>query len=333
LTKESFLVVPAEFWVGFYLVPSQTNAGTGSGWREGEYSDIVVWFMLDWTLWDNAYKDGWLDDPKINVFTTEHGGQVINSQRQWEYRGGFPITGWIQGWEKAGWTSNGTYNESPVWFDTRSKESKIYTIEELADLKDILMAKVEFAPSLVGQFLSLYNEPSAKFDYEAQLYEGSSFPTETNPQAVTDYVKTPDSRMKKTMYFPINIRNFGTYADPTGWPTGWRIFYPSCYFRMRMLYGVYGNFTYLWTEELAKDPLVDYPDEPERHGTLVIHAKGFDLGSWWQGILINPFLYLWALIIGGFVLLVTLIVLAIFAPSFLKALGSLVGRKKGSGRG
>jgi hypothetical protein len=220
-----------------------------------------------------------------------------------------------------------------VWFDTRSKESKIYTIEELADLKDILMAKVEFAPSLVGQFLSLYNEPSAKFDYEAQLYEGSSFPTETNPQAVTDYVKTPDSRMKKTMYFPINIRNFGTYADPTGWPTGWRIFYPSCYFRMRMLYGVYGNFTYLWTEELAKDPLVDYPDEPERHGTLVIHAKGFDLGSWWQGILINPFLYLWALIIGGFVLLVTLIVLAIFAPSFLKALGSLVGRKKGSGRG
>jgi len=329
LSKESFLVVPAEFWVGFYLVPSQTDAGTGSGWREGEWSSIVVWFMLDWTIWDNAYKDPWLDDPKVNVFTTEHEGQVINEQRQWEYRGGFPITGWIQGWEKAGWTSAPTYQESPLWYETRSSESNVYTIEELADLKDILMSKVQFAPSLIGQFISLYNEPSASFDYETQLYEGSDF----SPETVTDYVKTPDSKMKKTMYFPMNILNFGTYADPTGWPTGWRIFYPSCYFRMRVLYGVYGDFTYLWTEELAKDPTVDYPDEPERHGTTVIHVEGFDLGTWWQGILTSPFTYLWTFIIFGFLILVTLIVLAIFAPSFLTVVGGLVGRKKGSGRG
>lgn len=333
LTKESFLVVPAEFWIGFYLVPSQTNAGTGSGWREGEWSNIVVWFMLDWTIWDNAYKDPWLDDPKINVFTSEHEGQVINQQKSSEYRGGFPITGWIQGWEKAGWTSAPTYQESPLWFETRSSESNVYTIEELADLKDILMSKVQFAPSLVGQFISLYNEPSASFDYEPQLYEGSTFPTET----VTSYVKTPDSKMKKTMYFPINILNFGTYADVTatvlGVPTGWRIFYPSCYFRMRVLYGVYGTFTYLWTEELAKDPTVNYPEEPERHGTSVVHVAGFDLGTWWQGIITNPFTYLWTIIIFGFLILVSLIVLAIFAPGFLTVLGGLVGRKKGSVRG
>lgn len=333
LTKESFLIVPAEFWVGFYLVPSETNAQTGSGWREGEWSNIVVWCMLDWTVWDNAYKDPWLDDPKINVFTSEHEGQVINEQRQWTYRGGFPVTGWIQGWEKAGYTSATTYHESPLWYDTRSSESKVYTIEELADLKDILMAKVQFAPSLIGQFISLYNEPSASFDYEAQLYEGSTFPADT----VTDYVKTPDSRMKKTMYFPINILNFGTYADPVRYTgpfvTAWRIFYPSCYFRIRTLYGVYGKFTYLWTEELAKDPNVNYPAEPERHGTSVIHVEGFDLGTWVGGIITNPFTYLWTLIIGGFVLLVTLIVLAIFAPGFFTVLGGLVGRKKGSARG
>jgi hypothetical protein len=333
LTKESFLIVPAEFWVGFYLVPSQTNAGTGSGWCEGEWSNIVVWCMLDWTVWDNAYKDPWLDDPKINVFTSEHEGQVISEQRNWEYRGGFPVTGWIQGWEKAGWTSAPAYQESPLWYDTRSSESNVYTIEELEDLKDILMAKCSFTPSLVGQFISLYNEPSASFDYEPQLYEGSTFPTDT----VTDYVKTPDSRMKKTMYFPINILNFGTYADPTRytgpWPTEWRIFYPSCYFRMRVLYGVYGSFTYLWTEELAKDPTVKYPAEPERHGTSIIHVEGFDLGTWLQGIITNPFTYLWTFLIGGFAILVTLIVLAIFAPGFLNVLGGLVGRKKGSARG
>jgi len=102
---------------------------------------------------------------------------------------------------------------------------------------------------------------------------------------------------------------------------------------MRVLYGVYGNFTYLWTEELAKDPTVDYPDEPERHGTTVIHVEGFDLGTWWQGIITSPFTYLWTFIIFGFLILVALIVLAIFAPSFLTVVGGLVGRKKGSGRG
>jgi hypothetical protein len=296
LTKESFIVAPAEFWVGFYLVPSQTDANTGSGWREGEYNNIVVWFMLDWTVWDNAYKDPWLDDPKINVFTSEHEGQNINEQRQWTYRGGFPITGWIQGWEKGGWQKmaweegavSNSNAESPSWLQTRGTENVIYTPEELADLKDILMAKCSFAPSLIGQFISLYNEPSASFDYEPQLYEGSTFPTDT----VTDYVKTPDSRMKKTMYFPINILNFGTYADPTSHVgpivTGWRIFYPSCYFRIRTLYGVYGKFTYLWTEELAKDPNINYPSEPERHETTVIHVAGFDLGTWWQGVNHQP---------------------------------------------
>jgi len=328
--KESFLVVPAEFWVGFYLVPSQANAGTSSGWREGEYSSIVVWFMLDWTVWDNAYKDPWLDDPQINVFTSEHEGQVINKERTPDYRGGFPIAGWIQGWEKAGWTSTPTYQESPLWYETRKgSEGNVYTIEELADLKDILMSKVQFAPSLIGQFISLYNEPSARFDYETQLYEGSTFPTET----VTGYVKTPDSKMKKTMYFPINIQNFGTYADGD-WYNGWRVFYPSCYFRMRVLYGVYGDFTYLWTEELAKDPTVNYPTEPERHGTTVISVKG--AGSWFEGLaawFTSPWTFLWTFIIFGFLILVTLIVLAVFAPGFLNAIGGLVGRKKGSARG
>ena len=328
LTKESFLVVPAEFWIGFYLVPSETNAGTGSGWREGEWQNIVSWFMLDWTVWDNAYHDSWLDDPQVNVFDSLYNGTVLNKQKTWDYRGGFPIAGWIQGWEKAGWTSDGAYQESPQWYDTRGKEKKVYTIEELADLKDILMSKVQFAPSLVGQFLCLYNEPSASFDYEPSMLEG-----DYSNEKVTGSVKTPDSRMKKTMYFPINILNFGTYADGD-WYNGWRVFYPSCYFRIRMLYGVYGNFTYLWTEELAKDKTVDYPDVVEHHGTTVIHVKG--VGSWFEGLLAlltSPWTFLWTFIIFGFLALVTLIVLAIFAPGLLNAIGGLFGGKRGRGKG
>lgn len=325
VSKETFLVVPAEFWLGFYLVPSESDAGTGSGWREGEWGDTIVsWFMLDWTVWDNAYKDSWLDDPEVNVFDTMYDGEVLNKEKTWEYRGGFPIAGWIQGWEKAGWTSDFGADESPLWFETRSSESKIYTVEQLADLKDALMSKVQFAPSLVGQFISLYNEPSASFNYEADMYESSDF---SNPDAITKYVESPDSRMKKTMYFPINILNFGTYADPTGF-LSWRVFYPSCYFRIRVLYGVYGKFLYLWSEELAKDPTVDYPDEIERHGTLVIHQRstGLDwLTSWLTSIFSNPFFLFLIILICVIVLIV---LLAIFVPGVL-TLASQVAKTTG----
>lgn len=328
--KESFIVAPAEFWVGFYLVPSQSDAGTGSGWREGEWQQIVVWLMLDWTVWDNAYKDPWLDDPEINVFDNPHDGAVLNKEKTWEYRGGFPIAGWIQGWEKAGWTSDFGEDEDPLWFTTRGKESKIYTIEQLADKKDILMSKVQFAPSLVGQFLSLYNEPSASFDYEGGMYQGGysdiDYEDENNP--VTTSVKTPDSRMKKTMYFPINIQNFGTYADGDWW-SGWRVFYPSCYFRIRMLYGVYGDFTYLWTEELARDKTVDYPVDGERHGTTVIHTRG--LGSplidWWNGVVnwfANPFNTFLSMIV---LVLIVIVVISIASPGVWTALA--MTRRKG----
>lgn len=328
--KETFIVAPAEFWVGFYLVPSQSDAGTGSGWREGEWQQIVVWFMLDWTVWDNAYKDDWLDDPEINVFDNPHDGAVLNQKKTWEYRGGFPIAGWIQGWEKAGWTSDFGEDEDPLWFKTRGKESKIYTIEQLADKKDILMSKVQFAPSLIGQFLSLYNEPSASFEYEGGIYQGGysdiDYEDESNP--VTTSVKTPDSRMKKTMYFPINILNFGTYADGD-WYHGWRIFYPSCYFRIRMLYGVYGDFTYLWTEELARDKTVDYPVDGERHGTTVIHVRGVGspLIDWWNNVMnwfANPFNQLWTLLI---IAVVVVIIVSVTSPGIWMVVAQ--SRRKG----
>ena len=331
--KESFLLAPAEFWIGFYLVPSQTDTGdTGSGWREGEWQNIVCWFRLDFQVWDNAYKDPWLDDPKQNVFTSEYEGVITSRERTYDYRGGFPIAGWIQGWEKAGWQKmaweEGAVNNpeatNPIWLQTRGRENEIYTPEQLADLKDKLMAKVQFAPSLIGQFISLYDEPSEKFQYETPVrcYESKDF---SNVETLVNYVKTPDSRMKKTMYFPINILNFGTYADGD-WLSGWRIFYPSAYFRIRIIYGVYGKFKYLWTEEVKKDPNIKYPDEIERHGTTVIHTRG--VGSWFSGIIdwfSNPFNQLWLLF---FTLVVVVIIVSIFSPGVWTALARAFSRRR-----
>jgi hypothetical protein len=271
VNKESFLLVPVEFWVGFYLVPSQSNAGTFSGWREGEWQNILVWFRLDFNIWDNAYYDPWLDDPQINVFDSLYGGQILNQNKTADYRGGFPIAGWIQGWEKAGFTSDTSAGEqeSSLWYNVKGGNvNQQYTVDQLASLKDSLMAKCEFAPGMVGQFITLYDSPDAAFTYELSEQDFS--------ESVTQDVKSPDSSMKKVMYFPINIANFGTFADGNVW-NGFKIYYPSAYFRVRMIYGVYGNFTYLWTEEVTKPTDqggLDYPATIETHGTTIISTPG-----------------------------------------------------------
>jgi len=227
--------------------------------------------------------------------------------------------------------------ESPQWLQTRGKENEIYTPEELADLKDKLMAKCSFAPSLIGQFLSLYNEPSAQFTYEASMYESGysdiNYEDENNP--VVSAVRSPDSSMKETMFFPINILNFGTYAEGDAF-SGYRVFYPSCYFRIRMLYGVYGNFKCLWTEELAKDPVIEYPDEIERHGTTVIHTSGplTPFADLWGGIggwFTNPLNQLWTV----FIMLVIVIVVVTFLNPGLWAgiIGAYQSSRKSRGTG
>jgi len=288
LTKESFLLIPAEFWVGYYLVPSQTQANTMSGWQEGEWRDVQTWFRLDFTTWDNAYKDPWMDDPNLNAFDSANNGTISNQQRTADYRGGFPIAGWIQGWQKAGyeksaWETGAMNNPSSTsdqWWQTRGTDTKLYSAEELTDLQAALMSKVQFAPGLIGQTLSLYDAPDSKFTYNP----GSNV---NNIGSLTDRVKTPDSSMKKVMYFPINVLNFGTYTTGNFWD-GFKVYYPSCYFRIRMIYGVYGTFTYLWTESVTKDISeggLNFPVVQEQHGTTIIDTPGI-LGaigglSWW----------------------------------------------------
>jgi hypothetical protein len=320
VTEESFLIVPAEFWVGFYLVPSQSNGAFYSQWREGEWQNILLWFRLDWNTWDNAYADAWLNDPQINVFDSPHEGAVLNQQMLDQYRGGFPIAAWIQGWEKAGWTSGGGDSESPTWALVRGKETSTYTFEQLSRIKPMLMAKCSFTPGLVGQFLSMYNQPSPEFEYGGPIASDTDY----SADSVGSSIKTQDSRMQKVMYFPINVQNFGTLLDPdSGIVNGWTVYYPTCYFRVRILYGVYGTFTYLWTEELAKDPTVNYPDEIERHQTTVTYTPGPLTGfaSWFA----NPFNQLWLFFV---IIVIVLVAVSVLNPGLWTI---LAGRRRPEG--
>jgi hypothetical protein len=333
LTKESFLIVPAEFWVGFYLTPSDKDVGQAwSGWREGTWNNIVVWFRLDFVTWDNAYYDPWLDDPKSNVFTTMYDGYVLNQERTYEYRGGFPIAGWIQGWEKAGyqrmaWESGdiGDYSRQAtdfLWYQTRGDEQKIYADSSLADnseLQSKLKAKCSVSPGLIGQFLSLYDAPGSSFTYELQA------PNFADNQSQTNLVKAPDTRMKKTMYFPINLIEYGTYAEQVNvWTNAWKVYYPSVYLRVRMIFGVYGQFTYLWTEELAKDPVIKYPDVVELHETSVIYVENpilGGIGDWFN----NPWNLLLLFIFGA---LIVIALIAVVSPASLGLAVAAMSRKK-----
>lgn len=345
LTKESFLITPAEFWVGFYLVPSQDDAGTGSGWREGTWSDMTGWFMLDFHVWDNAYYDEWMNDPQDEVLTTEYGGTIISQEKKLDpdgYRGGFPIAGWIQGWERAGWTSAGGDSQSPVWYDLRGAETGSYTQEQLWDLHDILMAKTEFSPSMVGSFISLYDSPDRAFSYAEP-----SFTDFDNSDELVQEVKTPDTSMQKVMYFPINVESFGTYAVDQGWwgLMGWKVYYPSAYFRIRLIYGVYGSFKYLWTEEVTKPFLnettgeyeggLDYPDEFERHGTTIIHTTGplspfGDLAGGLSGWFGNPLNQIWTLFI---ILIVIIVFVTALNPGIWSQIAKLYGTSKKGRKG
>jgi len=328
--KESFILSPVEFWVGFYLVPAQEKAGTGSTWREGEYQNIVAWFMLDFNVWDNAYENEWTKSPDGNAYVTLFNGSIFNQKRTYEYRGGFPIAGWIQGWEKAGWTSTNSQQDGPVWADRRGgggtqpsvdTSPATYTADQLAELKNELMAKVKFSPDLVGQMISLYDAPEVKFEYKSDLQ-----PNFQDLNGTTADVKTPDSTMHKVMYFPINIDNFGTLVKGDWWH-GWNVWYPSAYFRIRMIYGVYGTFTYLWTEEVTK-PFdqggLEFPEEVEREQTTVIHTEG--VASWFEGLtdwLTNPMTLMWTFFI---IIVIVILFVTIFNPGIWAMI--FAGRRK-----
>lgn len=345
LTKESFILAPVEFWVGYYLVPSQTDTMSATGWREGEYNSILMWFRLDFNTWDNAYKDAWLDDPKQNVFTSEFNGTILNQEKINDYRGGFPIAGWVQGWEKAGISKTLTEEEGPVWANRRGAHGDAYyTADQLADIKNKLLSKCQISPGMIGSFISLYNEPNVNFQYKSDLTEQDF----NNIKGVTDDVKTPDSTMYKVMYFPMTIENFGTLTEVAGSvvgvPTAWDVYYPEAYFRMRMIYGVYGTFKYLWTEQVTLpwkivDPVtgevtypggLDYPSEFERQGTVIIHAAG--PAAWTVGItdwFANPFNLFYSFLV---IMVVLVLVVTVLNPGLWGSLALVYKSTKGKPR-
>jgi len=287
-------IVPADFIVQLSIV-----AGSGVyTWR-----DTRLWLALDTVTWLNSYAAPPDPDPPATNDTFK----LVSTN----YRGAFPIVAWI-----------GAYQDW-VFVDDGGK-----TVSQPPDANAV--SYVQLDPSLAGRYVDLYTAPGSKYDLmlsssvvqDQQLLEQALAPN-----------NLPDPRFASTVYFQLDLTQFGAYVQPTGGLgtylsyTRW---FPSVYYRIRVVYAVYGEYVYLWTAQNAAS--VGYNDT-----TWNMRASTKDVtvdpltgllnaaGKW----LSNPWNQLLLWIIGGVVLLV---LLAVFAPAALMLLFR-GGAKAASGAG
>jgi hypothetical protein len=64
----------------------------------------------------------------------------------------------------------------------------------------------------------------------------------------------PDPRFATTVYFSVTLDKLGPYVqdntaryNPVKW-SDWECWWPASYRRIRALYGIYGEFAYLWSK-------------------------------------------------------------------------------------
>ncbi len=310
LEKQSYLLVPGEFWIGFYF-PAIPDKSTVSDWSEGDWQNVQCWFVLYWNEWNNAYQPYWEKDADSPEEIT------ANAEVLREFRGGLPVSAWIKGWEKAGYTDEGERVDDVWWYEAGSDDD--YTEEQLATMRQELMAKISFTPERRGQFLDMFTSTDTNFEYEFELEEEKNVKSKSETE---QFVRnTIDTGMEPVLYFPITINNLGTYVKSKGFLQGYEIYYPSVYFRIRIIYLLKGTFTYLWTTQVTEEP-IEYPEEYERERTTIIYQPGpvTPMVDWFQ----NPFNQLWIFLI---LIVAVVIVISVFSPGLWLLLSHLLERE------
>lgn len=243
LTKQEYLLVPGNFNVSFWMPPSNYNTQTESGWQEGTWHSINFVFALYWHEWLNDL--GPVTDPAPpNIPLNASDVNAVG----WSLRGGFPIAGWIQRYQMLIQGPNGQYYDLFKW--TTSDGNNLGSNYADPNLVSNLKALVDFLPSLPGRPLDLYNDPAlaasgASPDTRLQQLNGTAIDGRAN-------AVTPSPEITPTQYFTISLNTFGTYPQSLGFLQGWRIYYPCVTFQLRVIFGVYGSHSYLWTENTAQ---------------------------------------------------------------------------------
>jgi hypothetical protein len=241
-TSQSLLLIPGNFYLSIYIPPSQANAGTGSGWEEGTWSSVDFWYMIYWYEWLNAYGEVL----KANEATPNIPANALNRQDQFNLRGGFPIAGWIQGYESPIQTSTGTIYDL-YSIQTEGANTKTYAGSQVsASTLANILNQISLNPSLTGRQVTLYTTPGGS--YQLPTYTLGSGPIDAQAQGL---LQSPDWQTTlPTEYFKISINTFGTYTEGTYF-SGFTVYYPTINYLLRFIFGVYGVHTYVWTVSTA----------------------------------------------------------------------------------
>lgn len=246
-TKYVIHVVPVDF-----IVQMSVRGDRWAGW-----SDTHLWFKLDTVVWRNAFTSSQVDQIQEWLDRDPPEGATISA---YSFRGGFPIWGWVGEWDPM------------AWYDEDEREDQ--PPQEALD-------NVRIYPSLEGREITLYTSPSYTQIGESsgelpvygppgipesggvQAFSIIDFPSDLqNPDIMDTYLVSwipdlPDPDFATTVYTPIYIEEFYPYYEEGPWFDHWvEEWYPTTYMRVRILYALYGEFVYLWSEEEAES--LDY---------------------------------------------------------------------------
>lgn len=273
IEKVVLTLVPAEFIIQISAVP---GAGVYT-WK-----NVKLWYTLDTVVWMNAYARSPPDDPE--PLTNDTTGLLSSS-----YRGAFPIYAWIDKYQDWVWTdANGNSRSNPP--DSNA------------------ISFVQLDPSLQGRTIDLYTEPNDRYDLmlSTEVLQNKDLLARSLEPS-----KLPDPRFAQTVYFYITLTNFGCYVKPTGALGGYSShedWYPSVFYKVRVIYALWGDYVYLWTKSEAQDMGYEENEWQERSSSVEYHESPFSalmkgIGSWFS----SNALWIW-LIVGVAVVVVILLI-------------------------
>lgn len=245
LTKQDFLLVPADFHLTVWI-PTGKDSTTGSGWQESGWANMEFWYAIYWYDWLNSLGQVIQNDPNPPQVPTG----AVNYNSLFTLRGGFPIAAWIQSYQIPFQTGNGQILDALTVKTSDNPDQQIASLSLDANTLHNVIASVSLDPDLQGRTLPLYTQPSDIYTPISTMYS-PSFQSNLTQFGIT---AAPNANTQPPLqYFKITVTAMSTYTKADGWfGTGpYHVYYPAANYLIRLIMGVYGTHTYVWTVQTA----------------------------------------------------------------------------------
>ena len=271
--------------------------------NHGDFKDLHLWFVLDTVEWINAFTE----NQKVLLESEPPEGVVIST---YNFRGAFPIWAWVGEWDP--WVIYGRDGDPE-----KSYASSDISSGEWSELSHHL----EVMPGYEGTEITLYTQPDYIYDrlFASDIIKDPERLREVLEDSISSL---PDPRFAQTVYLPITLVNYGALKLSGGW---WiwcweKLFYPTSYLRIRVLYAVYGEWVYLWTRQEAEEQGYDWEN---RSSIIDYHKSEWEkfwqgISDWWSNIvnsvtewLTNPLTQFWAILIIAVISLIAFAIISL----------------------